>query len=1073
VKSELIRASEGGTVTVLSSDSSTLAGVSINIPPNALSADTRITIGYGGGTATEWSNNPSTMASLAPQDVPTAGPVVYIGPSGTAFRIPASVTMPFALPTGAALADLVVYALEDNGQSYQVNNAALRVSGSLVSFSIGGLTQFQPAAPIPPLPDGGGCESGLTLCPDQDAGYCADLTSDAQNCGTCANACASGQCDGGACVESGGTTTAGSSGTASSGTGAGTGGNGSTSTGTSGGSTNSGTGGGSTSSGTTTGGTTGPALGGPYVGYDAGPRSEPAIDYDAGCTALAPIYLADAGFGYGFCVSCLTNADCPSALVCGTNPASSFYNSWFVGLCVMCNVSSDCPMGQVCNNNACQPSCLLDAGSCATPGICDTDSGICYDNITVDYCSFACCRYLVTGYCLSDADCAGDGGGGACLFGLSAPDPFGFCVGCTLDGGECPANQVCVASLCPNELGGDCALNCFTDAGACALGTYCSDAGPVGPDGGLVGLCAAGCASNANCGGATPVCIVYDAGSVSSGCAQCATSADCPDWAMGCVYNSCNGCLTSSDCPSKLTCGLAVNTGSAFYGGSACECTGDSDCPLDVPTCVGGYVDAGIGKQCACTDSSQCANGYVCEVRAPYGVVSAPQSDPPGGVVGGACIPSCATSADCTVSFPGTENVVCDTASGFCVPCVSDQDCTANADPNQPYVAPKCVPFDGGYVAPVNAPNPYVGPPFNPGGGRCGCSDTSQCNGGYTCTPTSRGFYLPPALPGVCGPPCTYQNGVDSCYLAGLYVYPYPSEPIPFSGTNQLYCNTFTGACQQCLDDYDCSGSTTAPFCTDSGACIGCRNADDCATSPFPYNSCHSQYCGNYCLDSSECPTDGGYSCVLAPSTGSPGYSFSTYQCLISCAMGDDAGLGSVSDAGNPCPTAAPLCASYWSSPDPTVGVCAQCLGPQDTTDCGSQGMSCGYLMSEQDFCQGISCGAQCSGLCSNDAQCDPDAGYTCLESNYWAPEKTCSIACVMGDDAGLGTVSDSGNPCPPSASLCQSNSYSADPTIGICAACLGLQDTTTCKPQGRSCPAGQHEYDWCDWVYCSWYCAY
>jgi hypothetical protein len=148
VKSEWIRASEGGTVTVLASDSATLAGASIQIPPNALSADTRISIGYGGGTDAEWIGTPSATATIVPQGVPRAGPVVYFGPDGTAFRLPVTVTLPFA-PASGSVTELVVYALEGNGRSYEIPHDGLQISGSLASFSVSGLTQFQPGGGHP------------------------------------------------------------------------------------------------------------------------------------------------------------------------------------------------------------------------------------------------------------------------------------------------------------------------------------------------------------------------------------------------------------------------------------------------------------------------------------------------------------------------------------------------------------------------------------------------------------------------------------------------------------------------------------------------------------------------------------------------------------------------------------------------------------------------------------------------------------------------------------------------------------------------------------------------------------
>jgi Cys-rich repeat protein len=981
VKSELISASQGGTITVSSADSATLAGTQIVIPAHALSADTRISVGYGGGTAAEWVGQPSPTASLASNGATAAGPIVYIGPDGLTFSVPVTVTIPFApLGGGASVNRLVIDALEGNGQRYQIANADLQVTGNFVIFQASGFTQF--AADYIPLPPvDAGCSSGLTSCgtnPDGGA-LCVDLTSDGQNCGACGNTCASGVCDGGGCEDVGSGTT--SSGGATSG-GSSTGG-GSTTSGT--------TGGNQGSSGTTSGGTTGASLGGPYVPYDAGPRFEPVINYDAGCTALLPLWgLPDAGIPfyaggpYGGCVGCFSNSDCAPGLVCDTNPE---WFTDFTDLCVQCVVNTDCPSGQVCNysdhngpwpwdgNDTCEPSCASDPSICA-PGFCETDAGICYSHYQISYCDGVCCPTFQTGWCLSNSDCAMDGGPGACSFDVShlpqynpfASNGFGYCVGCLLDGGGCPQGEVCQA-LCPGEVMGNCVLDCFQDGGVCGIGSYCADAGPVGASGSPAGTCLKGCGSDSNCSGPTPRCL--DAGDPTSGCVQCLTSTDCPDYAQGCTYNHCGACTADVDCAGNLFCRTA-----SLCGDSVCQCHLDSDCPFDAPICVGGNQDAGVGGQCACTTDFQCASGYVCEMRAPYGVTTTAPTTQQGAwpiyfcgdTVGGACIPACGNNADCAASFAGTANTVCNTATGFCVPCLTDLDCTAKADSTQPYVAPKCLSLDGGYVFPSSSTS-YVPPAFAPGGGACGCDDPSECNGGYTCvppglltawhpTPTPPLSFSPTLLTGTCAPACTYQNGIDSCNQALFATSPGPYQYWDYFGylppQALPLCNTFTGLCQECLDDYDCTSRYAhQPFCSDAGTCVSCFSNDDCAGG-IPGTTCQTPWCSIWCTDSSTCPADGGFACIQIPTVGN-------FACSIPCVMGDDAGMGTVSDAGNPCPAAAPLCISNSYSTDPTVGVCAQCLGVTDTTTCQAQGLICSSATHEVDGCDGMWCYARCS----------------------------------------------------------------------------------------------------------------
>jgi Cys-rich repeat protein len=633
-------------------------------------------------------------------------------------------------------------------------------------------------------------------------------------------------------------------------------------------------------------------------------------------------------------VQCTKNSDCATGLVCETNTQDYQY----IYQCVQCTKSSDCPSGDVCNradqdnyplywqfgNNTCQPDCRNNPGICA-PGSCGLGDagipGICYSNFnTYTYYvynpSFMYCPEVVTGWCTQDSDCQVDGGGGACIIFSGPPyiwplyyygnmNGYGLCAQCSLDGGVnggCPSGQVCGPWDCAYGSAGQCVTDCF-QSGSCGQGTYCSDAGPIGVDGGSIGICLNGCQNSSNCGGTSPVC--SDGGT----CVQCNSSTDCPDWTPGCQYNRCGSCASNADCPGTEQCN---------YG--QCQCSTSNDCPLDVPNCQD-------NSTCACNSNTDCPGGYVCETRYPYTVWD--YNTYPA-VTGGACIPACLTNADCATTFGGTgdSNPVCDTTTGFCVPCVADTDCTATQDPTKPWITPSCLGYvDGG------APN--TNPPLPTGGGICGCSDTSQCNGGYYCSTS-----YPAPTSGNCEPACNVPAG--ECQQ--------PTYNGACANNFQSYCNSNTGKCQSCLDDYDCTGLyCNAPFCSDGGTCVGCFSGDDCTT--FPNTACNYYYdnygqplpygsCSSYCYEDSQCPTDGGYTCIQTPN-----YYGST--CLITCIMGDDAGLGTVSDAGNPCPTDAPLCVPNPNTADPTTqGSCAPNF-PCDWSVC-SQGMSscspgCGY----------------------------------------------------------------------------------------------------------------------------------
>jgi ZU5 domain len=170
VKSKLIVASQGGTVSVTSQDSAALAGTAVYIPPNALAQDTTITIGPG-------------PASIAPAGATGVGPVVDLGPSGTAFSSQVTVTLPYTPSLVSAPAQLFVQRLEASGTSVRIAHADLQIpySGGTLSFPILGFTEFEAvvgcdscgepdAGDSDAGRDGGGFDAGLPDSGEADAG---------------------------------------------------------------------------------------------------------------------------------------------------------------------------------------------------------------------------------------------------------------------------------------------------------------------------------------------------------------------------------------------------------------------------------------------------------------------------------------------------------------------------------------------------------------------------------------------------------------------------------------------------------------------------------------------------------------------------------------------------------------------------------------------------------------------------------------------------------------------------------------------------------------------------------------
>src|SRR5262249_18764114 len=140
-----------------------------------------------------------------------AGVSADLGPDGTHFNLPVTVTLPFVLPSGVQPSQLMIFAQEGGGGTYEIVHDALQISGALVTFTGTGLTRFQPGISdySPPPPDDGGidagCADGFAACPLDDGGVlCADTTSDPNNCGSCGYVCPQDLCGGSQCIYDGG-----------------------------------------------------------------------------------------------------------------------------------------------------------------------------------------------------------------------------------------------------------------------------------------------------------------------------------------------------------------------------------------------------------------------------------------------------------------------------------------------------------------------------------------------------------------------------------------------------------------------------------------------------------------------------------------------------------------------------------------------------------------------------------------------------------------------------------------------------------------------------------------------------
>jgi Cys-rich repeat protein len=130
---------EGATIRVTDSDSSAIAGTSITIPAHALATTTTISIGI----------STVSVVSKAPAHSVAIGPVVDFEPSGTQFAVPATMTLPVTLPSGADASQVYVEAVEADGSAraiaatYEAGIATIQVSGFT---SFGGLEITSPTS---------------------------------------------------------------------------------------------------------------------------------------------------------------------------------------------------------------------------------------------------------------------------------------------------------------------------------------------------------------------------------------------------------------------------------------------------------------------------------------------------------------------------------------------------------------------------------------------------------------------------------------------------------------------------------------------------------------------------------------------------------------------------------------------------------------------------------------------------------------------------------------------------------------------------------------------------------------
>ena len=149
-KKQTVQAVSGGLVTVSSIDDPTLVGTSLEIPPDALAADTEITVA-------------EIQALTLPSGARAVGPGAEFGPPAAIFSHPATIVVPYVLASGEAVDGLAIQGLDSDGKTIHVSAGDLIIDpkAKTIGFSAARLIKYQPIwAP----PSAGLCPPGEALC---------------------------------------------------------------------------------------------------------------------------------------------------------------------------------------------------------------------------------------------------------------------------------------------------------------------------------------------------------------------------------------------------------------------------------------------------------------------------------------------------------------------------------------------------------------------------------------------------------------------------------------------------------------------------------------------------------------------------------------------------------------------------------------------------------------------------------------------------------------------------------------------------------------------------------------------
>ncbi len=181
---QLVTAGSGGTLAASADAPALFAGARLEVPANALSEDTVLTMAPGG-------------TNVLTEDATSAGPAIAFGPAGTTFSTPARVVLPYH---GGVAPELIrIYVLEDDGTRTMILPEAITVDedAGTLTFEVEHFTQFQGGAAGNPCagvmcPQGQSCQNGS--CQPQSCSGVGCACSTSADCDRTL-ICSAGVCD--------------------------------------------------------------------------------------------------------------------------------------------------------------------------------------------------------------------------------------------------------------------------------------------------------------------------------------------------------------------------------------------------------------------------------------------------------------------------------------------------------------------------------------------------------------------------------------------------------------------------------------------------------------------------------------------------------------------------------------------------------------------------------------------------------------------------------------------------------------------------------------------------------------